>query len=162
LTAGQNLVSALGQVASELRHSHPVLSKELTIVHRQAELHSMETALQQWADRVQVPEVSNLAMLLIQSERLGTDTAATLTEMANNFRATARQRAESQANRTSFWMLFPSVFCFWVAAAIMLIGPAYLEFFDYRQRNNTQNSESTRRSLERANRRSNPRVPEQP
>ena len=153
LTAGQNLPAALGQVSSELKTSNPVLSQELAIVHRQAELHSTEVALQQWADRVQVPEVSNLVLVLIQSERLGTDTAATLSEMATNFRSNARQRAETQANRASFWMLFPSVFCFFVAAALMLVGPAYLQFFENRQDQNSLTSDSIKSGLEKANRR---------
>jgi pilus assembly protein TadC len=134
LTAGQNLLAALKQVSEELAFSHPALARELAIAHRQAELHSLEQAMKQWADRVPVPEVKNLALLLVQSERLGTDAASTLLELSNNMRATLRQRAEAQANRTSFWMLFPSVFCFWVAAAIILVGPPYLEFFHNREK----------------------------
>lgn len=164
LSAGQNLLAALKQVARELRFSQPALSQELMIAQRQAELHSVDVAMKQWADRVQVPEVNNVAMLLIQSEKLGTDTAGTLVELANNFRTTARQRAETHANRTSFWMLFPSVACFWVASALILIGPAYLEFFQYRQRVPTINQ--TRRNVDRANRvvtaPTDPNAPAQP
>ncbi len=133
LSAGQNLLSALLQVARQLRPSNAVLAQELTIVHQQANLHSLEHSLSQWAQRVRLPEVRNLVMLLIQSEKLGADAAVTLNELATNFRVHARQRAEAQASRTNFWMLFPSVFCFWVAAAVVLIGPAYLEFLQYRQ-----------------------------
>ena len=119
----------------------------------QAELHSLDAAARLWADRAQVQEGSNLALLLVQSEKLGSDTAATLNELATNFRATTRQRAEAHANRTSFWMLFPTVFCFWIASAIILIGPAYLEFFEYRQRSGARLINETRQSVERANRR---------
>jgi len=166
LTAGQNLMASFNQTARELHNSHPALAQELAITARQAEMHSLEVAASQWAERVQIPEVSNVALLLVQSERLGTDTSATLTELANNFRITARQRAETQANRTSFWMLFPSVFCFWAAAAIILIGPAYLEFFDYRQRIGPQILNQTKQGIERANRQSrtvtDPNVPTPP
>src|SRR5947209_3732620 len=150
LSAGQNLLAALQQTTSRLRPTHPVLGQELMIVRQQAELHSLEYALRQWADRVRLPEVRNLALLLIQSEKLGTDAASTLMELSGNFRTTARQRAEAQANRTSFWMLIPSVFCFWVASAIILIGPAYLEFFQ-QQRRSTQLFNQSRKNIERAN-----------
>jgi tight adherence protein C len=133
LSAGQGLVAALHQTATQLGRRSPILARELAIVCQHAELHSLEHALKQWSDRVQLPEVRNLTMLLMQSERLGTDTAATLHELATCYRISARQRAEAQANRTSFWMLFPSVFCFWVASAIILIAPVYLEFFQYHQ-----------------------------
>jgi tight adherence protein C len=150
LSAGQNLLAALTQTSRELRFSHPVLAQELTIIHKQAQLRSLDHALKQWPGRVNVPEVTNLALLLVQSERLGTDTAATLVEMATNFRVTARQRAEAHANRTSFWLLFPSVFCFWVAAGIILIGPAYLEFFQYRVKT-AQFMNQARTNIQKAN-----------
>jgi tight adherence protein C len=156
LSAGQTLLAALRQVSEELQFSHPVLAQELAIAHQQAELHSLEQAMKQWADRAPVPEVTNIALLLIQSERLGTDAASTLLELASNMRTSLRQRAEAQANRTSFWMLFPSVFCFWVAAAIILIGPAYLEFFEYRQQA-AQFFNQSRKNIDRANDR--PRAP---
>ena len=54
------------------------------------------------------------------------------------------------ANRTSFWMLMPSVFCFWVASAIILIGPAYLEFFAQRRRSVLIFNQS-RQNIEKAN-----------
>jgi tight adherence protein C len=133
LSAGQGLVAALRQTAAQLRRPAPILARELAIVCQHAELHSLEHALKQWSDRVQLPEVRNLALLLIQSERLGTDTAATLHELATCYRINARQRAEAMANRTSFWMLFPSVFCFWLAAAIVLVAPAFMEFLQYHQ-----------------------------
>jgi len=155
LSAGQNLLAALKQVAKQLYTSNPVLAQELTITQQQAELHSLGYAMRQWADRVHVPDVRNLALLLIQSEKLGTDAASTLQELANNFRTTARQRAEAQANRTSFWLLLPSVFCFWVASAIILLGPAYLEFFQFRTQTK-EYMEQNRPNIEQANRRNLP------
>jgi pilus assembly protein TadC len=133
LSAGQTIVVALQQAGRELRGTYPALAEELAIVEHQARLHSLEQALAQLAERVPVPEVRNLALLLIQSERLGTDTAATLQEYAASIRITIRQRAETRASRASFWMLFPSVFCLFVAAAIVLIGPTYLEFWQHRR-----------------------------
>ncbi len=133
LTAGQNILNALEQTARELASSHPAVSEELAIVEHQTRLHSLEQALQQLAQRVPLPQVRNLTLLLIQSERLGTDTAATLMEYATNLRTNIRQRAEARAARASFWLLFPSVFCLFVSAAIILIGPSYLEFWQYRK-----------------------------
>jgi tight adherence protein C len=152
LTAGQNLLAALEEVAHEMRQTHPDLAQDLAIAHQQAQLHSLEHAMKQWSDRVHTPEVTNLALLLIQSERLGTGAATTLIEYGTYLRTSMRQRAEAQANRTSFWMLFPSVFCFWIAAAIILIGPAYIEFTQQRQRSTTFLNQG-KTSIKRANER---------
>jgi tight adherence protein C len=133
LSAGQTILGALQQVASELRATHPSLAEELEIVRQQSAISSLEHTLAQLAERVAVPEVRNLALLLIQSERLGADASTALLEFSNNQRVNLRQSAEATANRASFWMLFPSVCCLWVAAAIVLIGPIYFEFWNQRK-----------------------------
>jgi tight adherence protein C len=72
LSAGLTILASLRRVAQELKTAYPVLAYELEIVQQQAELRSLEHALQQLADRVRIPEVRNLALILTQSERLGT------------------------------------------------------------------------------------------
>ncbi len=133
LTAGQNMLSSLEITSRELAGVNPPLSQELSIVHQQAKMHSLELALTQWANRVDVPEIRSFVLLLVQSQRLGTDMVTTLLEFADNQRTRIRQRAEAQANRASLWMLFPTVFCLWVASAIILVGPAYIEFWKFRR-----------------------------
>ena len=49
-------------------------------------------------------------------------------EYATNLRSGSRQRAEAKAQRASFWMLFPTMLCLWIPAAIVLVGPVYYEF----------------------------------
>jgi tight adherence protein C len=155
LSAGQNIMSSLAQTVREIRGSHPALAYELEIVEQHTRLHSLEQALQQLADRVHVPEMRNLALLLIQSERLGTDTAQTLLEYSASIRTTLRQQAEARASRASFWMLFPSVFCLFISAAIILIGPTYMEFWEYR-RESRRLLESSRGVVNKANAQNNP------
>src|SRR5262249_18902836 len=132
LTAGQNLLSSLEQTSRHLAGSCPDLALEFQIIGQQARMHSLEQALLQWADRLDVPEVRSLALLLVQSDRLGTDMVNTLLEGSDSQRTLLRQKVEAQANRTSFWMLFPTLFCLWTASAIVLVGPVYIEFWNYR------------------------------
>jgi tight adherence protein C len=135
LSGGQNVLAAFKRVSRELRFSYPVLSEELQIVASQADLRSLQHALQELSNRVRVPEVRTLALILTQSERLGTDVSAALLEFASNLRLTLKQRAEAQANRASFWMVFPTLFCMWIPAAVLLIGPVFFEFWHRRQEN---------------------------
>jgi hypothetical protein len=76
--------------------------------------------------------VYNLAIILTQSEQQGADITNGLFEFSSNFRVTLRQRADAQANRASFWMLFPTVFCMWIPAAVVLAAPVYFEFDERR------------------------------
>lgn len=154
LSAGQTIVGALQQVSRELHYSHPVIAGELAIAHQQASIHTLSVALTQWADRTPVPEVRNLALILEQSERLGTDVAGTLQEFAAHFRTTLRQRAETRGNRVSFWMLIPSVFCLWTASAVILIGPAYNEYVSHTQQTPVLFNKA-RKDIDRVNQRPN-------
>lgn len=151
LTAGQNLQGSLEQTSRELAGPFPDLSTELQIVQQQARMSSLEVALLQWADRLDVPEVRTLAMLLVQSDKLGTDMVNTLLEVADSQRVHLRQKAEAQANRSNFWMLFPSVFCLWTASAIILVGPVYIEFWRYRREQMDKLVRGSRTQVEKTN-----------
>ncbi len=151
ITAGQNLLASIEITFRELKQVNPPLSQELQIVYQQAKMHSLELALTQWAERVDVAEIRSFVLLLVQSQRLGTDIVTTLLEFADNQRTMLRQRAEAQANRTSLWMLFPSVFCLWVAAAIVLVGPAYIQFWTYRKEQMSRLLNTAKNQVERSN-----------
>src|SRR5262249_19694684 len=92
------------------------------------EIGNLDLAMMQFANRTNIPEVRTLALVLSQSERLGSDISTTLLEFSSNFRNTMRQRAESQANRANFWMLFPTVICLWIPSLVILFFPIYHEF----------------------------------
>lgn len=147
LSSGLTILASIRRVATELQKAYPILAYELEIVQQQAELRSLEHALQQLSDRVRVPEIRNLALILVHSERLGADIGSTLLEFSSSFRATLKQRAEAQANKASFWMTFPTVLCLWIAAAIILVGPMYYEFWNRR----TQTQDLLQHRLERLN-----------
>jgi len=133
LLAGQNVMNSFARVSREIRRAYPVLAEEMAIAYRQAELNTLGHALRVWAARCGVNEVHNLAVILTQSERQGADVSNSLLEFSGNFRIDLRQRAESQANKTSFWMLFPTIFCMWIPAAVILVAPIYMDFEDRRK-----------------------------
>ena len=128
LSSGQNIFSSLGVVSRETRNAYPVLSEELQIVREQAELGHLSLALHQFADRTNVGEIRNLSALLAQNEQLGADISTSLHEYAHHLRVTMRQRAEAQANRANFWMLFPTILCLVLPATLILVAPAFFEF----------------------------------
>lgn len=133
ITGGQTLQAALARVSKELSPAHPLMAAELAITRRHAELSNLPHALRQLADRIPVGEIRNLAIILAQAERLGSETGAALIEYTNNLRTTIKQRADGRANQAMFWMLFPTLICLWIPAAILLVGPAILEFRAQRQ-----------------------------
>lgn len=133
LLAGQSLMGGMKRVTDQLRGSFKGLSEELDIVIRQGELLSLAGAFEQWADRSGVNEIRNLAVIITQSQKLGNDPSAVLMEFANNMRVTLRQRADSQAQKTSFYALFPTLLCMWLPALVLLIAPIYFQFTKQRE-----------------------------
>ena len=133
LLAGQSLLGGMKRSSEQLRGTYPGLGAELDIVLRQAELYSLSGAFDQWAERSQVPEIRNVAVILTQSQKLGNDPSAVLMEFANNMRVNLRQRADAQAQRTTFFALFPTVFCMWLPALVLLVGPVYFDFAEKRK-----------------------------
>ncbi len=123
VSSGNGLVDSLGRAGESIRRGHPDVSNEVRIVTRQAELRSLDHALMQWKKRIPLPEVAGLVFLLSSSDRYGNGVVQGLHELSTNYRVTARHRAEAAANRTNFYLIFPTVLCLLTAAGLMLIGP---------------------------------------
>lgn len=135
LMAGQSLLTAMSRVTTQLKFSFPGLATELEIVLRQADLLNLATAFELWAERSQVDEVRNISVIVTQSQKLGNDPSAVLTDYAANLRVGLRQKADAQAQRTTFWLLFPTIGFLWIPAIVLLLGPAYFEFSQKRDEN---------------------------
>src|SRR5262249_5041686 len=146
LSAGLNVQNSLERVTHELRFAYPVLGEEFEIVRRQAELRSLDFALVQFADRVNMPQIRNLQVLLTQSENLGTDAVTVLREYADDLRINMRQRADEMANKAPFKLLFPA-YMMAAGAGILLISPAVLEWQKMRHRNIVGSSIDANRSF---------------
>jgi tight adherence protein C len=114
-------------VARDLDSSFPILAEELRLAHRHADMVGLDMALQHFGMRTNVQEVKNLALILTHSERLGTDIATALLEFSSSYRMSLRQRAEEHANRTSFWMLFPTLICLLLPAMVLFSAPLFHE-----------------------------------
>src|SRR5262249_17532055 len=165
LSAGLNVNNSLARVSSEGGSAYPVLGEELEIVRRQTELRSLDFALIQFADRVNMPQIRNLQVLLTQSENLGTDAVTVLREYSDDLRINMRQRADEMANKAPFMLLFPA-YLLAAGAGILLIAPAILTFQNTRQKYSIGNDMQTARNFlanEDKNLRSPPnKAPEDP
>ena len=127
---GMGLSPSLDHVARQLT-AYPELAEELLILKRQSEVGSLQQALADFAARVDLPEVRQLAGLLTRGERLGTKLAGSLVEHSDHLRATRKQMATLQANKAPVKLVLPLVFCFAPAALIMMVAPALVELKEF-------------------------------
>lgn len=159
VSAGLPLQQAIGRVSEELRNSHPDLAFELRIVGRQTEVSSLRSAIEQFAKRMEVPEINSVASLVSQAERQGASVAAAFRGFADQVRLNRRQRAEEAGNKTAFKMLFPLVFCLAPAVFLILLTPAIIDLRDFFRREGTYSILQTPQQQTQAITASTPVVP---
>jgi tight adherence protein C len=131
VSQGMTVPAALKRVSRELRTVYPELADELRIVVEQAELGSLEQALENFSGRIDLPEVHSFTTLLIQTERMGTSVSAALADYSDNMRESLKQRADEKANTATFKLLFPTVLCLMPAVFLFLLGPAVIELGEF-------------------------------
>jgi tight adherence protein C len=152
LSAGLNVLNSIERVADELSLAFPELGFELQLVRRQADLRSLEFALVQFAERVDLPQLRNISVILSQSEKLGTDGVTVLREYSDNMRIYMKQHAEAIANRAPLKFLIPG-YMMTLGFFILLLTPPAMEVAAFRRDNVVGNIRAEgRQSIDQANR----------
>jgi tight adherence protein C len=152
LSAGLNVLHSIERVSDELSVAYPELGFELQLVRRQADLRSLEFALIQFADRVDIPQLRNISVILNQSEKLGTDGVTVLREYSDNLRIYLKQHAEALANRAPLKLLLPA-YMLGIGFFILLLTPPAMEVAAFRRDNVIGNAkEEGKQALDEVNR----------
>jgi tight adherence protein C len=128
VSQGLTVPDSLARVAVDLKPVYPALSSELQIVVDQGRVGTLNEALTNFADRVDLPQVDSFASLLTQTERMGTSVSTALNDYSDNMRESLRQRADEKGNASAFWLLLPTVLCLMPAVFLFLMGPAVIEY----------------------------------
>jgi tight adherence protein C len=131
MEGGLTMRDALYHVSRELFFAHPAMAVELLIIRRHAELSSLDNAFDQFAKRVDTPEVTSLAALIRQGQRLGSDVVTSINEFADSLRLKRRQTADARSSSAAVQMLFPLTLLMVPAVMIILWGPAILELINF-------------------------------
>ncbi len=151
LSAGLNVLNSIERVADELSIAYPELGFELQLVRRQADLRSLEFALVQFAERVDLPQLRNVSVILSQSEKLGTDGVTVLREYSDNMRIYMKQHAEAVANRAPLKFLIPG-YMMTLGFFILLLTPPAMEVASFRRDNVVGNLKNeSRQAIDEAN-----------
>jgi tight adherence protein C len=131
LEAGLGLNATLARVGEERSAVHDELGLEFEQVARELrEGRSREEALRALADRNGVEELSGLASLVVESDRLGASMARTLRSHADVLRTKRQQRAEEIARKLPIKILFPLALFILPALFVVTLGPAVLRIRD--------------------------------
>lgn len=87
-------------------------------------------ALREMAERLDVPEVRQVAFAIIESERHGLPISETLRVQSDELRVKRRQRAEEKALKLPVKIVFPTLFCIMPSLFIVILGPAAIRLIN--------------------------------
>ncbi|MCX2725660.1 type II secretion system F family protein [Roseibium salinum] len=121
--AGLSIEAAVDRVAKEFLASHKSFGIHLSIMMLEVRGgRRLRDALANFAQRVQIDEARSLAVLLRQSEELGSSITKTLRVYSREMRQMRMIRAEEKANTLPVKMLFPlALFLFPMSILIVLV-----------------------------------------
>ena len=127
VSQGLTVQGSLARISRELESVSPALSQEVRIVSEQSAVGTLRQSLDNFSNRIDLPEVRAFTSLLIQTESLGASVGEALIEHSDEMRESLRQRADAQAGKAAFKLLFPTVLCLMPAVYLFLLGPAVIE-----------------------------------
>jgi tight adherence protein C len=104
----------------------PIASELAGIRHEVSLGGTWRSGLRDAADRLGLPELRRLAVVIEQGQRLGTPVSDRLRSLAREVRAERRARREERARRAPVVMLFPLVFLILPAFVLAAVVPAVL------------------------------------
>jgi len=110
LESGLSFPAAMKNVARELRLVHPVVSEQFEIATLEFQAgRKRADALKNLATRVDLPEVTSITTMIIQSDQLGTSLTRALKAAADDMRRDRMLKAEEKANALPAKMSVPLV-----------------------------------------------------
>lgn len=152
VSQGLTVPDSLNRIAVDLKPVYPALAQELSIVVDQSKVGTLNEALQNFAERIDLPQVDSFTSLLTQTERMGTSVSDALSDYSDTMRESLRQRADERANQASFSLLFPTVLCLMPAVFLFLMGPAAIEVSKFTNAGGLQALDAGRQAVQGANR----------
>jgi tight adherence protein C len=127
IEAGLGIDAALERTGRDMALRSPALSDELALLSAELRLGvSRPQALRHLGMRTGVEEIRSFAVMLAQTERLGTGVADALRVHAQALRLARERRAEEAAAKLPLKLLFPLLFTLFPALMVVLMGPAVI------------------------------------
>ena len=128
--AGCGLDQGIVNVSRELKHVHPAISEEMSLVNMEIMAgKSRAEALRNFAKRTDEEEVKKLVAILIQTDRFGTSVSEALRTQSDFLRIRRRQQAEERAGKVGVKLVFPIFFFCLPSLLVVTAGPGILQLF---------------------------------
>ena len=125
--AGDSHDQALERVLSVLKYTHKAATQQIAILFDElALLPKRAVAWKHLAERVDIPQITDVIRIIEQCEVLGTPLGKDLQNEIGNLRQMQVLAVEEKIMRLPTLMTIPLVFCILPALLIVLLGPSVL------------------------------------
>jgi tight adherence protein C len=129
--AGLSLEQGIEFISRELTKAAPELGHELETMSAELRvLGDRRSALQNFADRIDLPAARGIISTLVQTMRFGTPLAHSLRILAAEMRAARLLRIEARAARMPVLMTIPLMGFILPSLVMVICGPAILQIID--------------------------------
>lgn len=129
--AGLSLDDGLDRVVAELWDSHPALADELALLAADLKiLPNRDQALNNLAERVDLPTIRSIVGTLSQTMRFGTPLAQAMKVVSAEMRNDALLNLEERANKLPALMTVPMIVFILPTIFLILGGPAVIRVMD--------------------------------
>lgn len=125
LEAGLGINAALLRVATELSNTPLGLEMRQMLNEISAGI-PMDTALKNFAKRLNVPEVNSIVVAIIQAQKMGTSIAATCRVQSEALREQYKMQAKEKIMKLPVKMMIPLVFFIFPSLFVVILAPALL------------------------------------
>lgn len=126
--AGLGLDAAMIRVAEDIKEKSLALAEELHLTNLETRAgFSRQQSFRNLAIRTGIDEVNSFILMLLQSNKFGSDIADSLRNFSSDLRYKRQVRAEELSARLPTKMLFPLVLCIFPAIILVILGPALIQ-----------------------------------
>jgi len=128
--AGMGLDAAIYRVGKEIALQNKTLSEELNLMTLEIRAGKLRRdALKNLAMRTDLQDVSSLATLLIQADKLGTSVAQALRVFSDTFRTRRQLKAEEMAAKIPVKLVIPMILFIFPSIFLTTLGPAAIRIY---------------------------------
>jgi len=129
--AGQSLDQTINRVAVEIGPTCPEMGEELMMVAYELKAGKERSlVLKDFADRLQIPDITSFVTVMIQSAAFGTSIGEAMTVYANEMRDKRVMRAEEKANKLPTKMTLATMMFSVPPLLMILVGPSIMSLGD--------------------------------
>ncbi len=129
--AGLGIDAALARVARELGKSSPEVADEFGVASVELGfLPERRKALENLAERANIPAIRGIVNTLMQTEKYGTPLANSLRVLSQEFREERMLKAEEKAAKLPATLMIPLILFILPTLFVVILGPAVLRIID--------------------------------